>query len=187
MVIAARTRCIAALVITALAAPGWARAQTSRPVITVTTAPLAGAIRAGETISVRVTVRLPKDVHVQSDKPRDPSVIPTALTFAAPDGIAVERIAYPKAVELAQSGRAEALTVFGGEFTIDARLTVPTGVPSGKQLLRGTLRYQACTETVCFPPARAALEWVLTVIGVDSGQDLKRNPPSHGFRSTPLV
>lgn len=167
MVIAARTRCVAALAFAFLAGPGWARAQQSRPVITVTTAPLAGAVTAGEPISVRVTVRLPKDVHVQSDKPRDPSVIPTALTFAAPDGIAVERIAYPKAVELAQSGRAEALTVFGGDFSIDARLTVPSDVPSGQRLLRGTLRYQACTESVCFPPTRAAVEWVLTVTGVD--------------------
>ena len=108
-------------------------------------------------------VHLPENIHVQSDKPRDPSVISTALTLTPPAGLTVEKIVYPPATDLVQTGRTEALSVFGGTVTIEARLIVPKTEPSGERQIAATLRYQACTESVCFPPARATVQWTLTV------------------------
>jgi Disulphide bond corrector protein DsbC len=138
-------------------------AQMQRPVIQVSALPAEASVNAGDTVSVKVSVRLPPDVHVQADKPRDPSVLPTALTFTQTGGTTVEKIVYPAATDLVQSGRAEALSVFGGNLTIEARLAVPKSEPSGERQISATLRYQACTEAVCFPPARATVQWTLTV------------------------
>jgi len=150
-------------VATTILLSGAAGAQMLRPDIKVTATPIGAPVKAGGTVTVRLAVRLPADVHVQSDKPRDPSLIPTALTLTPPAGFSVSKITYPKASDLSQSGRAEPLAVFGGEFIIEARLAAPAGIAPGEHQLQATLRYQACNETVCFAPARATTQWTITV------------------------
>ena len=167
MVGTARARLGASAVVATLILSSAAGAQMRRPDIKVAATPTAGAVKAGGTVTVRLSVRLPQDVHVQSDRPRDPSLIPTALTLIPPAGFSVDRITYPKAIDLSQSGRAEPLAVFGGELIIEARLAVLEGVPAGDHLVQATLRYQACNESVCFAPARATAQWTVTVNGAN--------------------
>ena len=135
-------------------------AQAGRPraeVVAVIDSPAA----TGEPARVSLHVRLPKDVHVQAHEPRDPLLIPTVLTVTAPVGVTVEAIVYPRPTDLAQIGRAEPLSVLGPEFHIDVRLAI---VPpaAGELVVPVALRYQACNDAVCFPPARATAEWRLT-------------------------
>lgn len=167
MVAIARARLAAGAVVATLILSSAAAAQMQRPDIKVAATPIAGPVKAGDTVTVRLSVRLPQDVHVQSDKPRDPSLIPTALTLIPPAGFSVEKIIYPKATDLSQSGRAEPLAVFGGEFVIEARLAAPEGIPPGEHQVQATLRYQACNETLCFAPARATAQWTITVRGAN--------------------
>ncbi len=163
MVTSARARLAASAVATTLLFSSAAGAQVRRPDIRVTATPIAGPVKAGGTVTVRLSVRLPQDVHVQSDKPRDPSLIPTALTLVPPAGFSVEKITYPKAIDLSQSGRTDPLAVFGGEFIIEVQLAAPKEIPAGEHLVQATLRYQACNETVCFAPARATAQWTIRV------------------------
>jgi Disulphide bond corrector protein DsbC len=120
-------------------------------------------VKAGSIARVSLKVRMPKDVHVQSNKPKDPSLIPTVLTVDATPGVTVEQIGYPPASELVQKGRSEKLEVFGPEFEIDVRLKLAPTLPPGNLVIPAQLRYQACNDTVCFPPARAAAQWTLRV------------------------
>jgi hypothetical protein len=163
MVTSPRARRAASALVATLLLSSAAGAQMLRPDIKVAATPIAGPVKAGGTVTVRLSVRLPPDVHVQSDKPRDPSLIPTALTLVPPAGFSVDKITYPKAIDLSQSGRAEPLAVFGGEFIIEARLAALDGLPAGDHLVHATLRYQACNESVCFAPARATAQWTITV------------------------
>ena len=163
MVTNARARLVAGAVATTFLLSSAAGAQMLRPDIRVAATPIAGPVKAGGTVTVRLSVRLPQDVHVQSDKPRDPSLIPTALTLIPPTGFSLDKVTYPKAIDLSQSGRAEPLAVFGGEFVIEARLAALEGIPAGEHLVQATLRYQACNESVCFAPARATAQWTITV------------------------
>jgi len=113
----------------------------------------------GATTRLSLRVQLPADVHVQSDRPRDPLLIPTALTLTPPAGVTVTRVTYPAASDLAQPGRPTPLAVFSGEFVIAVDVTLAT---PGPVTIPGQLRYQACTDKVCFAPAKAAVEWELT-------------------------
>src|SRR5262245_422103 len=144
-----------------IVAPLVAQAQRPRAEVApvVDTAP----VKAGALAQLSLHVRLPKDIHVQSNKPKDPLLIPTVLTIEVPEGIKVESIEYPEATELAQPGRQEPLVVYGNEFAITAKVSLAASVPAGDLKVPGTWRYQACNDTVCFPPARATAEWVLSV------------------------
>ena len=72
-----------------------ASAQLRRPRAEV--APLAerAGVRAGERIRVALKVSLPEGLHTQSNKPRDPLLIPTELTIDAPATVAVDEIVWP--------------------------------------------------------------------------------------------
>jgi DsbC/DsbD-like thiol-disulfide interchange protein len=137
-------------------------AQASRPRAEVAPVVTTAAPKAGAPVALALHVRLPKDVHVQANKPRDPSLIPT-LTLTPPAGVTVDGITYPAPSELAQKDRKETLAVLGPEFTIEIMATVAAGVPAGELKIPGILRYQACNDSVCFAPTRATMEWAIRI------------------------
>ena len=121
------------------------------------------AIQPGQTVTLVLRVELPENMHVQSDEPRDPFVIPTLLTFTLPAGVTLEEITYPESTDFLLDGWEEPLAVFEHEFTIEVRLALDADLSPGELLLSGSLLYQACDDKVCFAPATAAVEWRISV------------------------
>ena len=119
--------------------------------------------RAGGKGTVTLRVKLPETVHVQSDKPLDKSLIPTALTIEPPPGLRVVKIVYPAATKLKQEGQTEPLAVFGHDFTITVHLVVTKEAAAGELSVPGQLRYQACDEFMCYPPKRVVTKWALRI------------------------
>ena len=72
-------------------------------------------------------VRLPPQLHVQSNAPRDPALIPTELTFNPPAGIRVTELVFPKATDFQQAGLPQPLAVFEHEFAIGIQFAVAEG------------------------------------------------------------
>jgi DsbC/DsbD-like thiol-disulfide interchange protein len=138
-------------------------AQFRRPVAELTPAVQKQAIQPGQTVTVELRVELPENIHVQSDKPRDPYVIPTLLTLTLPEGVTVEEITYPASTDFLLAGQQEPLAVFEREFTIEVRLALDADVSPGEMVVPGSFLYQACDDTVCFAPATAAVEWHMHV------------------------
>ena len=120
-------------------------------------------IQPGQTVKIELEVELPEGIHVQSDEPRDPYVIPTVLTFTPPEGVTVEGIIYPASIDFLLEGWDEPLAVFEQEFTIEVRLVLDADVAPGEMVVPGSLLYQACDDKVCFAPANAAVEWHMVV------------------------
>ena len=148
-------------VILVLPTAGWGQ---SRPRAEVTPFVEADGVRAGQTLRVALKVSLPEALHVQSDRPRDPSLIPTVLSLEPPAGFTVEALVYPESSELKQEGLPEPLVVFGHEFVTGAHLAVGKDVTPGTFVIPGRLRYQACDDKVCYAPATAQFEWTVRVV-----------------------
>src|SRR5262245_18961667 len=64
---------------------------------------------AGTEIRAALRIRLPSGFHVQSDKPRDPSLIPMTLTIDPPPGVSVAELVFPPATDLKQLGQSQPL------------------------------------------------------------------------------
>jgi DsbC/DsbD-like thiol-disulfide interchange protein len=139
------------------------QAQFRQPKAELTPVVQQQAIQPGQTVTVELGVELPEDIHVQSDNPRDPYVIPTVLTFTLPEGVTLEEITYPASTDFLLEGWEEPLAVFDHEFTIEVRLVLDADVPPGEMVLPGSLLYQACDDKVCFAPTTAAVEWRIRV------------------------
>lgn len=140
-------------------------AQLQRVLADVT--PIRGGerVQAGQEVRVGVLVRLPDGFHVQSNQPRDPSLIPTALTVEAPDGVTVREIVFPRPVDLAQRGAPEPLAVFEQQFTIGVRLHLDEHIAPGDITVPARLRYQTCDDATCFPPTSTVVSWTFSVTG----------------------
>src|SRR6202140_247218 len=117
------------------------------------------AVHAGTRVRVALQVSLPEGLHVQSNAPRDPSLIPTVLRIEPPAGITVAEIVYPKPTDLKQVGQDQPLAVFEREFAIGADLTLAPSLPAGDLSMPLHLRYQACDATVCHQPGAADAQW----------------------------
>jgi thiol:disulfide interchange protein DsbD len=158
-----RVSSIVFAVVIGLGASSSSGAQTQRPRAQLTPVRSPVDVRAGGVATVAVKVQLPPDIHVQANKPKDPSLIPTVLTVDAPPGVRVDEVSYPAPTEFAQVGREEKLAVLGPEFTIDVRLSIPATTAAGTVKVPARLRYQACNDKVCFPPTTGLTEWTLEV------------------------
>jgi thiol:disulfide interchange protein DsbD len=139
-------------------------AQLQRPKADVT--PLVGTsgVHAGDTVRAALAVKLPDGFHVQSNKPRDPSLIATELTIDAPDGVSVKEVVFPAPVDLKQQGADQPLAVFERDFAVGVQLAVAPNVAAGTVKVPARLRYQACNDTTCFAPTNATAEWTLDVV-----------------------
>jgi thiol:disulfide interchange protein len=123
------------------------------------------AARAGLTLRAALKVALPDGFHVQSNRPRDPLLIPTELTVDPPNGIQVEEVVFPKAHDFKQEGLPEPLLVFEREFVIGVRFTLPANLPPGEVVVPARLRYQACDDKMCYAPSTAQAQWTMKVVG----------------------
>jgi thiol:disulfide interchange protein DsbD len=140
---------------------GPARAELTPLVETDTVTP-------GSEVHLALRVQLPEGYHMNSNKPRDPMLIPVVLTVPAPDqqlpaGVTVSEVVFPPATDLAQRGADQPLSVFEREFVIGVAIKVDAGAAPGKVVVPARLRYQACDETMCYIPTRVETGWEFTV------------------------
>jgi len=121
-------------------------------------------VRAGGPLRLALQVSLPEGLHTQSNKPRDPLLIPTTLTIDPPPGVTVNEIVWPPSTNFTVAGQDQALAVFEHEFPIGVAVTLASTVAAGELVVPAHLRYQACNADLCFPPATADAQWTLRVV-----------------------
>jgi cytochrome c biogenesis protein CcdA/thiol-disulfide isomerase/thioredoxin len=151
-------------------------AQIKRPQASVAPLVERPAVPADGPVRLALKVSLPESLHTQSNRPLDPTLIPTVLTIDAPAGVTVDEVVYPPAIELKQQGLEQPLAVFEHEFVVGAQITLGASVPAGDLSVPGRLRYQACNDMMCFPPATADFIWNIHVVPAGAGVDTRADP-----------
>ena len=150
-----------AIALLAGAPPLGAQSRAPKAVLTPTADP--AAVRPGRSTKLLLKVALPEQIHIQSNKPRDPAFFPTALVLTPPAGVTVTSTAYPAAIDFVQEGQAEKLAVFEKTFTVTATVAVAASVKPGELIVPGRFDYQACDDKVCYRPVKTDVTWTLTV------------------------
>ena len=125
----------------------------------VTPAPLTAPVAPGSTVRAILNVKVAPGFHIQSDKPRDPSLIPLTVTLDAPPGVSLAGLVFPPSKDFTLKGTDQPLAVFEGTFPIEARLAIAESHPGGETSVPVRVRYQACDETTCFRPMTITTAW----------------------------
>jgi hypothetical protein len=137
-----------------LAAASVASGQTPgrAPTVSLGAVPMITAQRAQVTM-VDLNFRVPAGYHINSNTPKSEFLIPTQLKMELPTDIVLGKIAYPPGEDVTfPFSPDEKLNVYTGDFTVTVAVHPLHSVMAGKYQMHGTLRYQACDNSACYPP-----------------------------------
>jgi DsbC/DsbD-like thiol-disulfide interchange protein len=109
-------------------------------------------VKKGGTVQGTVVMDIPSGYHVNSNRPREKYLIASQLQFEAPAGVRVSPILYPRPNLRSLKFSKSKVSVFEGHTTIRFTVAVPASFKSNSIELKGRLRYQACSDDVCFQP-----------------------------------
>lgn len=133
--------------------------EVVKPTAYVSVAP----VPRGTTFEIAVVAEILPGFHINSNKPLEEYLIPTALEPQLPAGLRVVSTEFPKAKELKFEFSEKPLAVWEGTIQIRMKLQASADASLGAQKLPMTLRYQACNDVACLPPAKLPVEVELTV------------------------
>jgi DsbC/DsbD-like thiol-disulfide interchange protein len=98
-----------------------------------------------------VVMSIPGGLHVNSSRPGSEYAIPTSVRVTA-TGVKAGGVSYPRGRSRKFAFSDESLNVYEGRVTFSFNVTVPANFKGNTLRVRATIRYQACTNEVCYPP-----------------------------------
>jgi Disulphide bond corrector protein DsbC len=159
-----RTAKLAALASGLLVCTGAVRAQGKAPAVTVAPVATVTTPKATET-PVTINFRVPPGYHINSNTPKSEFLIPTTLKMDVPTDIVLGKTTYPAGEDLSfPFSPDEKLNVYTGDFAITLNVHPLGSVVVGKYVIRGSLRYQACDNTACYPPKNLPVSFEVKVV-----------------------
>lgn len=155
------------ILLAAAALAGVAAHAAPEPKVTLTLTPAADAVALGPqgaTLDLTATATVARGWHVNAHRPTEKFLIPTVLTLTLPAGVSAAPVQYPapKTQRFAFAGDLE-LLVYEGAVPLTTTLTIPADFAADALVVEAVLRYQACDNTTCLPPASAVAELRLPV------------------------
>ena len=130
----------------------------------------------GSTFQAAVVMEIPRGLHVNGNRPLGKYAIPTTVKVDAPRGMKITAVTYPRAqvrsFRFGDGVPAERLAVYEGRAIMRFNVTVPSDFDRGVARIRVNVRYQSCSDEVCYPPA--SRELILPIAIVDPGQPFNR-------------
>ena len=112
---------------------------------------IAGNATKGRAARGTVVLRIPGGLHVNSSRPGNKYQIPTSVRLSAA-GARVSAPAYPRGKNRKFQFSDEVINVYEGTVRVPFTVTVPAGFRGNTVSVRAVVRYQACTDEVCYAP-----------------------------------
>jgi cytochrome c biogenesis DsbD-like protein len=119
----------------------------------------------GRQFEVAAVAQVAQGYHVQANKVLADYLIPLTLTPELPAGFRVVSTEYPKAQLKKFSFAAQPMAVYEGRIVVRMTLEAAAGAPTGSVKIPMTLRFQACNDQLCLPPAKLPLAVEFEVAG----------------------
>ena len=108
--------------------------------------------KRGAAVQATIPMAVDPGFHVNSNKPNEEYLIPLKLTWKSTGALQPGEIVYPKPAQERYEFTEKPLSVFSGKFAVIANFKVAPNAPAGPGAAVGQLRYQACSDKMCFPP-----------------------------------
>lgn len=109
------------------------------------------AVKRGGSVRGTVSMSIPAGLHVNSNRPNNQYSIPTTVRVSA-DGARVSAVSYPRGKNRKFGFSDNAINVYEGRVNFTFNLTVPANFRGETVRVRVVVRYQACTDEVCYSP-----------------------------------
>lgn len=111
-----------------------------------------GTVERGDSARGTIVINIPGGLHVNSNRPSSEYAIPTVVTVRGGAGVRVGRVTYPRGRNRRFQFSETPINVYEGRVSFPFTVTVPAGFRGNTIRVTATVRYQACTDEVCYPP-----------------------------------
>jgi DsbC/DsbD-like thiol-disulfide interchange protein len=133
-------------------------AQTSGKVVKVRTAEPVYKLKSGSAVEATLSIDIEEGYHINSNRPAESFLIPTALKLQPLKGLTVARVMYPKA-KLQKFGFSEKpMSVYEGKALLKFNVRAMPSLGAGSHVLKGKLTVQACNNEQCLRPQTIDVE-----------------------------
>lgn len=109
-------------------------------------------IPAGGSAEAVVRLTIQNGYHVNANPPTYPYLKATVVELSPSDGMSVDYVVYPTAVNRKFAFAEQALAVYEGETDLKVLLKADKTAKKGERSIPARVRIQACDEQVCYPP-----------------------------------
>ena len=110
-----------------------------------------GSVTRGAKTRGSIVMTIPGGLHVNSSRPSSEYAIPTVVSVRG-SGVKVTGVTYPRGRNRTFQFSQNPINVYEGRVNFPFSVTVPAGFRGKTIKLNATVRYQACTDEVCYPP-----------------------------------
>ncbi len=129
------------------------------PAVKMAPVPLVTVIQ-GKSITVPLSFRVSSGYHINSNQPKSEFLIPTVLRVEPATDIVIGKTTYPEGQDMSFAfAPDEKLNVYTGDFKVDVLVRPLHSAQTGKYVVRGTLKYQACDNAACYPPKQLPISF----------------------------
>ena len=126
----------------------------------------------GRATQAALVMDIPGGFHVNANRPLGKYAVKTEVRVEAPDGVRVSPVTYPRAVVRRFKFSDEQLGVYEGRAVMRFNVTVPANYGGDRVQLRTRIRYQSCSDDVCFQPATRDVQFDIPV--ANSNEQVRR-------------
>ena len=162
----------------------WAQDETLGPqgaTVKMAPAPVI-SVTQGKAATVPLSFRVARGYHINSNKPKSEFLIPTVLKVDATTDIVIGKTTYPDGKDMSFAfAPDEKLNVYTGDFDVDVLVRPLMAVQPGKYVVRGTLKYQACDNSACYPPKKLPVSFDVRIAKAPRapGKNPAQSPHAH--------
>ncbi len=110
-----------------------------------------GAIKRGASGRGTIVLTVPGGLHVNSSRPNSEYAIPTTVKLSAV-GARVGAVSFPRGKNRKFAFSEDTINVYEGRTAFGFNVTVPANYKGSTVKVRAVVRYQACTDEVCYAP-----------------------------------
>jgi len=110
-----------------------------------------GSVTRGGSAKGAIVLSIPGGLHVNSSRPASEYAIPTTIRMSG-TGIRVSGPTFPRGTNRKFQFSENAINVYEGTVRFPFSVNVPAGFKGDTVRVRAVVRYQACTDEVCYPP-----------------------------------
>ena len=133
-------------------------AQTSGRVVKVRPAEPVYKLKAGSAVEAALSIDIEEGYHINSNRPAESFLIPTALKLQPLKGLIVARVVYPKAKLQKFTFSEKPMSVYEGKALLKFNARATPSLGAGNHVLKGKLTVQACNNEQCLRPQTIDVE-----------------------------
>ncbi len=122
-------------------------------------------VQRGRMVQAAIVLDIPRGLHVNANKPLGKYAVPTTVKIDASGGVRISPVSYPRGAVRNFKFSDERLAVYEGRTLLRFNVNVPANFQPGVTELRVRVRFQTCSDEVCYPPANRDVTLPIGVVG----------------------